>query len=60
VLDRTEIVVLRSGVLAQAFCRNNARATVEAVFERSFYLRAGGDFVCIGDPDVGNGPLTLM
>jgi hypothetical protein len=62
VLDRTEVVVpiLRSGVLAQAFCRNNVRATVEAVFERSFYLRAGSDFVCVGEPDIGNGPLTLI
>ena len=61
-LDRTEVAVpiLRSGVLAQAFCRNNARATVEAVFERSFYLRAGGDFICVGDPDIRNGPMTLI
>ena len=61
-LDRTEVVVpiLRSGVLAQAFCRNNVRATVEAVFERSFYLRAGDDFVCVGEPAIGNGPLTLI
>jgi hypothetical protein len=62
VLDRTEVVVpiLRSGVLAQAFCRDSRTATVEAVFERSFYLRAGSDFVCVGEPDVGNGPLTLI
>ena len=61
-LDRADVVVpiLRSGVLAQDFCRRHARATVEAVFERSFYLRAGDAFICVGEPDIGNGPLTLI
>ena len=61
-LDRADVVVpiLRSGVLAQDFCRRRARATVEAVFERSFYLRAGDEFICVGEPDIGNGPLTLI
>ena len=58
----TEVIVaiLRSGVLAREFCRRHARATVEAVFERSFYLRAGDEFICVGEPDIGNGPLTLI
>jgi hypothetical protein len=62
VLDRADVVVpiLRSGVLAQDLCRRHARATVEAVFERSFYLRAGDEFICVGEPDIGNGPLTLI
>jgi hypothetical protein len=30
------------------------------VFERSFYLRAGDLFVCVGEPAIGNGPLTLI
>ncbi|HKS61461.1 MAG TPA: DUF2877 domain-containing protein [Xanthobacteraceae bacterium] len=47
-------------MLAQAFCRNTARATVEAVFDRSFYLRSGDDFICVGEPEIGNGPLTLI
>ena len=60
--DRADVVIpiLRSGVLAQEFCRRHARATVEAVFERSFYLRSGDDFICVGEPDIGNGPLTLI
>ena len=55
----TLIPILRSGVLAQAFCRDRRTATVEAVFARSFYLRAGDDFICVGEPGIGNGPLTL-
>ena len=54
------VPILRSGVLAQEFCRSHARATVEAVFERSFYLRSGDEFICVGEPDIGNGPLTLI
>jgi uncharacterized protein DUF2877 len=62
VADHLDIVVpiLRSGVLARQFCERVAFANVEAVFERCLYLRCDGDFVCIGDPDIGNGPLTLI
>ena len=54
------VPILRSGVLAQEFCRRHTVATVEAVFERSFYLRSGDEFICVGEPDIGNGPLTLI
>jgi hypothetical protein len=54
------IPILRSGALAEAFCRSVARAKVEAVFDRSLYLRHGDDFICVGDPTIGNGPLTLI
>jgi hypothetical protein len=33
---------------------------VAAVFGRSFYLGSGGTFICIGEPPIGNGPLTLI
>lgn len=61
-LDRPHLVVpiLRSGVLARQFCQRVVFATVEAVFERCVYLRSGDDFVCIGAPDIGNGPITLI
>jgi hypothetical protein len=52
--------IVRAGVLAREFCRQNADAEVAAVFERSLYLRAGGTFVCLGAPAIGNGPLTLI
>jgi uncharacterized protein DUF2877 len=54
------VPVLRSGVLARAFCRRVARADVVAVFERSLYLRSGEVFICVGGPAIGNGPLTLV
>jgi len=59
-LDRPDVSLLRAGVLAQEFCRRGGLANVEAVFERSFYLRSGAQFICVGEPSVGNGPLTLI
>jgi Protein of unknown function (DUF2877) len=60
--NRPDVVVpiLRSGILARQFCERVTFAQVEAVFERCFYLRSGDDFVCIGEPDIGNGPVTLI
>jgi Protein of unknown function (DUF2877) len=54
------IPILRSGVLAQQFCRSVARAKVEGVFARSLYLRHQDAFICIGEPAIGNGPLALI
>jgi hypothetical protein len=56
----TVIPIRRAGVVAAEFCRTPADAEVAAVFERSFYLRAGDLFVCVGEPAIGNGPLTLL
>ena len=33
---------------------------VVAVFRRSFYVRAGGRYACIGDPSLGRGPLNVL
>jgi hypothetical protein len=41
-------------------CRRGGRGEVAAVFERSLYVRAGDDFICIGEPAIGNGPTTLI
>ncbi|MEJ0079242.1 MAG: DUF2877 domain-containing protein [Alphaproteobacteria bacterium] len=54
------VPILRSGVLARQFCERVVFANVEAVFERCLYLRSGDDFICIGDPEIGNGPMTLI
>jgi hypothetical protein len=54
------VSILQAGVLAQHFCALIGRATVEAVFARSLYLRSGDRFLCIGESDIGNGPLTLI
>jgi hypothetical protein len=53
------VPIRRAGVLAQQFCGEVADARIEAVFARSLYLRAGDRFVCIGGPEIGNGPFTL-
>jgi hypothetical protein len=57
---RVFVPIVRSGILAREFCTGNAAAEVAAVYERSLYLRAGGAFVCIGEPVLGNGPSTLI
>lgn len=33
---------------------------VAAVFRRSFYIRGGGAWACIGGPDIGVGPLNII
>ena len=53
------VPIMRAGILAQEFCRTVSHAKVEAIFERCFYLRHRDKFVCFGEPDIGNGPLTL-
>src|SRR5690349_21785711 len=55
-----EVPILRSGVVAQHFCSLHRTATVEAVFARSLYLRSSNEFLCMGEPSIGNGPLTLI
>lgn len=52
--------IVRSGIVAEEFCRLPALAEVAGVFERSFCLRSGDLFVCVGEPGIGNGPLTLI
>jgi len=59
-IDVRAIAVLRAGVVARDLCRRGQRGEVAAMFERSFYLRIGDDFICIGKPSIGNGPTTLI
>lgn len=54
------ILIRRAGALAAEFCKNPVRAEVAAAFARSFYLRSGDLFVCVGEPAIRNGPLTLI
>ena len=48
------------GSHAQRFVERHATARVVAVFSRSFHLEAEGDFICIGDPSIGRGPLNAV
>ena len=59
-IDVGTVPVLRVGMLAREVCRRGGHGEVAAVFERSLYLRVGEDFICIGEPAIGNGPTTLI
>jgi hypothetical protein len=48
------------GAHAQRFCECHTLAQVVAVFARSFHLRGGADYVCIGDLSIGRGPLNAI
>jgi Protein of unknown function (DUF2877) len=48
------------GARARRLLREQAAWTVDAVFERSFYVRADRCFVCIGDATIGEGPLNAL
>jgi len=52
----TSISIL--GLHAQRFVERHASARVVAVFSRSLHLESDGDFICIGDPSIGRGPLN--
>jgi len=59
-LRRRVVPIVRAGVLAREMCRRGGRGDVAAVFARSLYVRIGDEFLCIGEPGIGNGPLTLI
>jgi Protein of unknown function (DUF2877) len=59
-LDVCTVPVRRAGVLARDICRRGGRGEIAAVFERSLYLRIGEEFICVGEPAIGNGPTTLI
>jgi hypothetical protein len=46
------------GSHAERFVERHASAVLVAVFARSAHLEADGDFLCIGDANIGNGPLN--
>jgi hypothetical protein len=45
------------GSAAGAFLARQNIAWIDAVFERSIYISNGADFLCLGGPDLGHGPL---
>jgi hypothetical protein len=59
-LRRRVVPIVRAGALAREMCRRGGRGEVAAVFARSLYVRIGDEFLCIGEPAIGNGPLTLI
>ena len=53
-------IITDLGPVARRTLTDGRRGQVCAVFERSFYLRAGDDFVCIGGAGIGCGPLNAV
>jgi hypothetical protein len=58
--DTTVVPIVRCGVLAGEACRRGGDLTVATVLERCVYLRSGVTFLCVGEPALGNGPLTFV
>lgn len=66
--QKPAIAVRRAGILARRYCAGNTASpdsasidgSIAAVFTHSFHLRIGDAFVCVGEPVIGNGPLTLI
>lgn len=48
------------GAEAQGALRHGRSGRIEAAFERSFYVRFDEDWICVGDPTIGRGPLNLL
>jgi Protein of unknown function (DUF2877) len=56
----TPVRVEAWGPHAQRFATRHAVARVTAVFNRSLHLEANGDFLCLGDANIGRGPLNAI
>ena len=52
--------IISIGVNAAKTLRTATQLHVVGTFERSFYLRSGDAFVCVGEPSIGNGPLNAL
>jgi hypothetical protein len=54
----SRFIVRLCGERAIQLLHSDAPCRVSAVFERSFYLEAGGVMACLGNPAIGLGPLN--
>jgi hypothetical protein len=52
--------LVRVGCMAARAFGDGARGQVRAVFARSFYLTLGAQWICIGPPGLGDGPLNAL
>ena len=48
------------GLLAEKALRSDSEGRVVAVFESSFYAVLGGQWICVGLPHLGSGPLHVL
>ena len=54
------ISIASIGALALRLLEQHADWTVAATFDRSFYIRSGPEFICVGDASIGDGPLNAL
>jgi hypothetical protein len=52
--------VTEVGLLARRVLRGPRRGRIAAVFERSLYAVFGGEWTCIGQREIGSGPLHVL
>jgi Protein of unknown function (DUF2877) len=48
------------GIIARDILTPGATVEVTAVFDRSAYLKLAGGFVCVGTPEIGDGPINTI
>ena len=52
--------ILEMGLLARKALRSESEGRVAAVFESSFYAVLGSQWICVGLPHLGSGPLHVL
>jgi hypothetical protein len=52
--------ILELGLLAEKILLSESEGRVAAVFESSFYAVLGGQWICVGLPHLGSGPLHVV
>ncbi len=57
---QAEIAITSIGARAARLLGTLPDWTIAATFERSFYIRAGDEFICLGDASIGDGPLNAL
>ncbi len=55
---KLDAIIASIGARAARLLGEHATWTVEAVFDRSLYIRSADEFICIGDASIGDGPLN--
>jgi len=52
--------VFELGLVAEKILRSESRGRIAAVFENSFYAALGNQWICVGLPHLGSGPLHVL
>ena len=58
--DPFALEIKRLGPVAARTVSQNTMGNVVAVFEKCFYVKLDGAFICIGNSDFSDGPLNVV